>query len=359
MPELTSYKTSLPPTLKPDAGTAKELPSVSVTICCHNGAARLPATLQHIAIQQGCEELTWEILIIDNASTDETASVVQQFSAEHPELVVRVVNEPRLGNGYARQRGMKEARHDIILFVDDDNWISPNYLRLVAEVMGSHPEITGLGGMSTAECECAEPNWLPKYQGWYAVTGAPNGMTSLTEETFLWTAGTAFRRVVLDRLHGSFLMSGRRGDSLDGGEDDELSFLIRLSGGRLCRYSGLHFRHYMPAKRLTWDYLRRLHYAAGLVSVKLDRYRFATDSSPWPKWILQSWVFQMCNVSLQILRYRLLVARAEKSHLEGSDAILRQDLYRGRFQALWSARHGYRQMLVLGHDSVHQSCLTS
>lgn len=325
---------------------AGRLPSISVVVCCHNSAARLPETLRHLGEQQVSQDFIWEIVIIDNASTDETTGVVNEFSIRHPALAVRLVNEPRLGTGYARQRGIAQARYGIILFVDDDNWLAPDYLSVVADIMHHHPEIAALGGMSTAQCELPEPSWLRKYRGWYAITGAASGGPEpLRDEGFLWTAGTAFRRAILEHLQRSaqLLISGRRGESLDAGEDEELSHLIRMHGGRLCRHSGLHFRHYLPAKRLTWNYLRRLHYGGGLVSVKLDLYRFRSSRSRWPKWTLHSWMAQFCNVCIQVLRYRFLVGHVGKDQKEGNDHILRLDLYRGRLHALWSERRTYLQ----------------
>ena len=145
--------------------------------------------------------LVWEILVIDNGSTDDTPKLVQEFAASNPRSAVRLVNETRLGQGYARQRGISEAAHDIILFVDDDNWLAPDYLGILAETMRQHPEISALGGTSSACCDGPEPAWLEKYQGWYALTGVPPDRESLTEEKFLWTAGAAFRREALDRVN--------------------------------------------------------------------------------------------------------------------------------------------------------------
>ncbi len=321
-------------------------PSISVVICCHNSAARLPETLRHLAQQQVPSGLEWEIVVIDNASTDETLNVVHQFSIQYSGIVVRLVSEPRLGTGYARQRGIAEALREIVLFVDDDNWLAPDYLHLTAQIMKQHPEVGALGGMSSACCEGPEPAWLPRYQGWYAVTGAPNGAASLREEGFLWTAGTAFRRRILDGLKGStLLVSGRRGQSLDAGEDHELCNLMQRCGEKLYRYSGLHFRHYLPAARLTWDYLKRLHYGEGLVSVKLDAYRMETTSSTWRKWLLQSWWAQLVYVWFKILRYQLWLGLSP-ADVPGDARVLFLQIYRGRLAALWSHRGAYRQMVT-------------
>jgi glycosyltransferase involved in cell wall biosynthesis len=321
------------------------LPSISVVLCCHNSAKRLPETLGHLEAQEIPKGLEWEILAVDNASSDGTAKLIAEFAREHPHLTVRVVNEPQLGTIYARQRGMAEARCETVLFVDDDNWLDPNYLRLVAETLRKNPEISALGGMSTAQCEGSEPAWLARYQGWYAVNGPADAQPVLREEPFLWTAGAAYRRETFDRIRSlPFLVSGRRGNTLDAGEDVELSELIKLAGGKMYRHTGLHFRHYLPAGRLSWDYLRRLCYAAGAVSVKLDAYRLLVARSIWPRQILRSWWAQISNVCLQIIRYRLMVWQPFQSATQRDDRLLRLVTYRGRLSALWSYRQEYREM---------------
>ena len=276
--------------------------------------------------------------------------MVREFARHYPRLAVRLVEEPRLGQGYARQRGISEAEHDVILFVDDDNWLAADYLRILSETLRQHPEISGLGGTSSACCDGPAPAWLERYQGWYALTGVPADRESLQEEKFLWTAGAAFRREAIDRANAlglPLLVSGRRGDTLDGGEDEELCHLVRLAGGKLFRHSGMHFKHYLPARRLTWEYLRRLHYAAGLVSVKLDVYRNGyTRTSAWPTWVVSSWSAQMANVCLRILSHPVTLFRLKRSPLEGEDTVLNLEAYRGRLAALWSHRRSYRRMIV-------------
>jgi len=327
------------------------LPSVSVVLCCHNSATRLPQTLRHLAAQQVPPGLQWELLVIDNASTDDTRRLVDEFSSQYPRLALRLVSEPRLGQAYARQRGMAEALCDTILFVDDDNWLAPNYVALVANTLQREPGIAALGGMSTACCEGPEPSWLSRYQGWYAVTGCADCEPELKEQSFLWTAGAAFRRQILDRVRRldlPILLSGRRGKSLDGGEDVELSHLIRLAGGKMYRHAGLYFQHYLPAGRLTWDYLRRLHYAAGLVSVRLDVYRngYTRSSSAWPRWLLGSWSAQMANVWFRMACHPIILCRWKGNLLEGDDKVLHLETYRGRLDALWSHRRTYRKMIT-------------
>jgi glycosyltransferase involved in cell wall biosynthesis len=328
--------------------TSAALPSVSVVLCCHNSAKRLPETLDHLGAQEIPPGLQWEILVVDNASSDGTVNLIAEFARKNPQLKVRVVNEPQLGQSYARQCGMAQARSEAVLFVDDDNWLASNYVALVAETLGKNPAVSALGGMSSAQCEGPEPSWLARYGGWYAVTGPADAQPVLREEPFLWTAGAAYRRETFDRVKSlklPFLISGRRGNTLDGGEDVELCELIKLAGGKMYRHTGLHFRHYLPAGRLSWDYLRRLRYAAGCVSVKLDAYRSLGPRSIWPKRIVRSWWAQIANVCLQITRYQLSMWLPFQSTILRDDRVLHLDTYRGRLSALWSYRREYGEMV--------------
>src|SRR5687768_534263 len=120
---------------------------VSVVICTHNGAARLPAVLSHLAAQQA--EVPWEVVVVDNASTDDTAQVAtRHWQAQAAPL--RVVSEPQLGLSNARRRGLDAAAYPIVAFVDDDNWLAPDWVATAARLMAQLPDVGALGGFIEA-----------------------------------------------------------------------------------------------------------------------------------------------------------------------------------------------------------------
>ncbi len=106
------------------------LEGVSVIICCYNGSSRLPMTLTHLATQRVPKSLKWEVLLIDNASTDGSASIAQKIWDEllPDSELFRIILEPKAGQHFARIRGAKEAQYDLLLFCDDDNWLDPDYI---------------------------------------------------------------------------------------------------------------------------------------------------------------------------------------------------------------------------------------
>jgi glycosyltransferase involved in cell wall biosynthesis len=241
------------------------LPGITLLICTHNGAARLREVLQTVAAQQVPAAIAWEVLLISNASQDDTLAVATQLGQElfAPALAFRVLDEPRPGKENALVRGLNEARYEAVAIVDDDNLLAPDYARVAYEVMQAHPEIGVLGARAEGAFEVPAPAWFEALQGVYAI-GPQNGGRSGAyphNEGFVYGAGSVVRRSGWLRLraHGfHFLTQVQRGKVLAGGEDIELGEALRLAGYQLWYEDRLRFRHYMYRNRLTWEYLLRI-----------------------------------------------------------------------------------------------------
>jgi glycosyltransferase involved in cell wall biosynthesis len=252
---------------------------ISVVICTHNGALRLPQTLRHLAAQRVRPDRPWELLVVDNASADNTPGVVRQAWPEPGPAPLRIVAEPRVGLGHARRRGLAAAEQPLIAFVDDDNWLAPDWVETAASVMEDHPEAGALGGFSEAAFEAPPPSWLEPFKTLLAIGPAGVAGGDVTEwPGLLWGAGLVVRKQAwlrLERAGFQPALVGRAGAALSTGEDTELCLALRLAGWRLWYAPGLRLRHYMPAGRLTWTYLRRLHRTNGAATVHHDPYYFA------------------------------------------------------------------------------------
>jgi glycosyltransferase involved in cell wall biosynthesis len=321
---------------------------VSVVVCCHNSTERLAPTLAHLAAQQVPEGLPWEVILIDNASTDGTADQARSLWPADAGAPLRVVLETQLGTTYARCRGLAEAQYEFVTLVDDDNWVCPEWVRTAAEVMAAHPEIGACGGLNEAVCEGEPPWWFEPFKKSYVIgpQGSEGGF--LTEEwASLWGAGMTIRRSAWDQLLGSgwrHLLGGRLGGNLTGCDDLELSYALRFTGWQLWYEPHLRLQHFLPARRLQWSYLRRLHRGGGASSVGLDPYGFVSqgNTAGLKQKLRQSWQWQALSTLKALLPYGLKVVFSSRQLMEGDADVLRIEGHLGRLFELVRRREGYR-----------------
>ena len=144
-------------------------PAISVVICCHNSAAVLPPTLMHLAAQIVDPSVQWEVVVIDNASTDDTVQVAMRVWPATVPAPFRVIGEPRLGLMHARERGIAESTGDFIAFVDDDNWLCPEWVQSAVDTMRLNPRVGGLAGFNEPVFEGSRPHWFDKVANIYAL----------------------------------------------------------------------------------------------------------------------------------------------------------------------------------------------
>lgn len=317
---------------------------VSVVVPTHNGAELLPRALAQIAAQRTSPELRWEVIVVDNASTDGTAEVARAaWPAEAP-VGARVVEERKLGLSNAHLRGFAEARGELVSWVEDDNWIAPDWVEIVWRTMGEHPEAGACGGFNEPVCEGGEPAWFTPRRGYYACghQGEPGDVTE--DRGYLWGAGLTVRAAAWRRLlEGGFrpLLADRRGRSnYNSGGDSEICFALRLSGWRLWSEPAVRLRHFLPARRLEWRYLRRLLRGVGASSVGLDPYRRALGEATIGT-LSASWVAEACVLFRHLRDQRELRREMRRQPLEGEEDVLKLESDIGRFSALLRRRWRY------------------
>ena len=110
--------------------------TISLLVCTRNRATRLPSFLERISLLQEPPG-GWELILVDNGSTDETAARIEAFAAG-VSFPVRYVRAPVPGLGRARNVGLAHAQGRIIAFTDDDCYPRPDYLRVLVEIFEEH-----------------------------------------------------------------------------------------------------------------------------------------------------------------------------------------------------------------------------
>ena len=241
---------------------------LSVCLCTYNGAGRVGEVLAALG-GQNAPGADWEVVVVDNASTDDTTRVVEEGLARHVPGRGRCVRELQPGLMQARRRATAEARGRVILFVDDDNIPAPDYVAQALAIMARHPEAGVVGGRVEADW-LGEPTPLGR-----AVAGFALAVCDRGDQPFAFPdltggpagAGMIVRREVMERVLADASLAervaGRTGSSLLSGEDTVIVILAHQMGFTTRYEPALRMKHRIPASRTTPEYLGRLYEGIG------------------------------------------------------------------------------------------------
>lgn len=281
---------------------------VSVIVCCYNSSLRLSNTLNALVNQKFDSTVPWEIIIVDNASTDDTASIAAQiWQTFNSDIILRVVHEPVPGLGHARYKGINEASYSILLFCDDDNWLAPNYVEGIFTILESDLSIAACGGMGIPVFETSEPYWFYKYAEAFAL-GSQEINYEDGQLLSLYGAGLALQKTVLDELNQlgfKPLLQDRTGKKLSSAGDTELSYAIVLMGYKLHCSNELKFFHFLPKERLTFNYLSNLFKAFGSDGPVRNLY-YAYISKRFLHRLIKNWYFHLSLSIFRLLKYLII-----------------------------------------------------
>lgn len=260
---------------------------VTIIICCHNGANRLPETIRHIARQRVPAYIPWELLIIDNGSTDDSGLVARlEWQKHRVSTPMRVVNEPALGLSHARARGFKEAQYEYMVLCDDDNWLESDYVATAHAILSGNSNIGALGGLGKLVYEGAPPS--PALSFIFAA-GKQAPQTGSVPSNSVYGAGCVIRYAAYEQLLATgfeTMLTDRCGVQLTSGGDYELCLALAILGFDIWYDERLRFTHYITCERLSWNYF--LRYASEssqgfnvLTSYKMIATRAWGSGMPW------------------------------------------------------------------------------
>ena len=262
---------------------------LSVIVCCYNSEHLLNDTLSHLANQVTNNNLDYEVVLVDNNSTDQTAKNAREIWGQlYTSTSLTIVTESQPGLSYARKKGVLVSKGDYIIFCDDDNWLQEDYLQIAYDFMNENPNVGALGGQSVGVLEIEEPTWWEKEKNNYAVGKQAENSGDITNRGYVWGAGIVLRKKVMLELYNSgfiSLLSDRKGTILSSGGDSELCKWLLLMGYKLWYLEVLQFKHYITGNRLTDIYLKKL----------LEGHKQSKPILNLYKWFYNSGIFKKVN----------------------------------------------------------------
>jgi len=239
------------------------VPELSVIVCAHNPREDyFLRTFSALAAQTLPQE-QWELLVIDNKSEPPLAERVDPA----PFANARIIVEEELGLTPARLRGIAEATGEVIVFVDDDNVLAPDYLEQARRIAQERPEIGAWGGLITQVFETEPPEWTRPYHVLLGYQDFDHDQWGRRRNTYIATpcgAGMCLRAEVARQWAKNVREDpfrkalGRKGNDLTSGEDTDLAWTAHDCGLGTGFFGALKLDHLIPAKRLDKDYLVRL-----------------------------------------------------------------------------------------------------
>lgn len=303
---------------------------ITIVICCFNSADRIRETLVHIAHQKFKESMPVEIIVVNNASTDNTVEVViETWEKILSPFPLKIVDESNPGLIFARQKGFSEARYEYICFIDDDNRIASDWVETVYAIMNSDSSIGALGGRTSPPHGIENISWFDSYKACYAVGKQfpESGYLNATKNQTLWGAGITIRKSAYEKiLQAGYepLLKGRLGNTLSAGEDSELCYVLWLAGYKLYYSEDLILQHEIPPDRINKDYLKNVIKGFGRASVYLDLWADACRGNTlsgsrlyWLKDVVKCSMRVTCLYVRIIFRYRSLESSMVGCYYQG------------------------------------------
>lgn len=283
---------------------SSSLPFATVTICTYNRARWLRETLEFITKQDYPAD-RWEIIVVDNNSKDETASVVAEFAGAPK--APRYFLEKNQGSSFARNRGIAEAQGDIVIFTDDDMLGPSDWLRnlMTPFAEGASDTVAAIGG----EVIPVFPEGLPKWlEGYWKPLEFRSDVGPLRQNQLPMTANLAIRKAVFGKV-GLFRTDlGRIGNHSLFNEDHDLCRRLFAAGFEIWYSPTAALQHQIPAGRLTFNYTyRQMRDAARSRVVE------STGRGKGVAWLLSrifGYTLQILWCSLLSLAYLVILQRA-------------------------------------------------
>lgn len=253
---------------------------VTVLVCTFNRSADLAATLDSLKRLELDPPRTWEMIVVDNNSTDDTRDVVVHRAREFP-VPLRYLFEPVQGKSNALNSGLRAARGRFIAFTDDDVRVPSDWLMKSIAPLLANPDFAYTGGPVRPVWGGRKPSWLDergRMGGTIAVKDHGTEPFIFEEErTIPLGVNMTVRRELVEQIGGFRPDLGRTGGSLLGQEQSDFFYRSRRAGARGAYVPDATVNHVVPASRLNRRYFRRWWYWKGLSHARLHALHGATE----------------------------------------------------------------------------------
>jgi len=236
---------------------------VTVVICTRNRAKLLVNCINSLVQQSPVNISDYEVIVVDNASTDNTKQVV--FMEQFRTLNMNYLYEPRLGLSFSRNAGINSAKGDIICFIDDDVVVEKHY---IYEIITSfqNPKVSCVGGKAVPSWENSKPPfWFsPKFGHVVGQTFFGDKSRFMEKDEFPFGCNMAFRKATLNQTDGFNENLGKKSNNYIYGEDIDLCYKLQKKGTVFFYSSRAVVFHHVGQERATKKYFLNSVFGKGV-----------------------------------------------------------------------------------------------
>lgn len=311
------------------------MPKISVVLCTYNRAGNLAECFEHLDQQQQAEKIDWELVVVDNNSSDDTAETFERLSRQCG-FKSRYLFEGRQGLSHARNCGIEGTDSEFIAFIDDDIRVEPTWIRAIHDTF-QRQQCDAVGGPIHVVSPQDLPKWiLPDMYGFLGQVDYGDKTIPLDGvERSPFGGNMAFRRTALERIGRFNPDLGRKGEGSQADElfkGEETDFFARLAGngGTIWYAPDAGVRHKILPYQLKRRFFLTLHYNEGYLNSKLDNSNYQRTAFGVPLFVLPQFLRALGSYLVTTLR-------------KGTDQTIRQLMttayFLGKIRGYMDKRH--------------------
>jgi glycosyltransferase involved in cell wall biosynthesis len=232
---------------------------ISVVICTYNRSAYIKDAMDSL-YEQTLPRNQYEVIVVNNNSTDETQQVCEAYIAAHSDAHFYYFNEPQQGASFARNTGAAYARSPLLCFMDDDAVADHDYLERIARFFEMRPDAGGLGGRIIPKYIPAEPVWMSHYVS--SLVGHFHYSEEVSEfapNKYPLESNMIIRKADFDAISGfNSALPGVVGTLRIGGEGKDFFFRLKELGRTIYYDPAIRVQHVVETAKLTREYMYRV-----------------------------------------------------------------------------------------------------
>ena len=247
--------------------------------------------------EQDCDKSLFEVLIINNNSTDNTENISFELIKKYPKIHIRYIIEINQGLSYGRNRGVKESKYDLIHFFDDDAVATPNYVSTIIDTFERYPRAVSVGGKILLNYFEGRPSWASVHmESIFGLFDIGDAEMEFPRKNYPRGSNMTFKRQVFNEVGNFDVSLGRNGKIMLGGEEKEMFQRIYKFGASVIYNPLIVCYHAVPEPRTRIDFIRKQVLGIGIsenirISNSVFKYKIKRYFMEVVKWLATIFLF--------------------------------------------------------------------